>query len=328
MLENNVDTLFGELIKGESKALARAITLAESNKAEHQQLAEEMLEKCLPKSGNSIRIGITGVPGVGKSTFIEAFGQYLIKEKGKKVAVLAIDPSSAKSKGSILGDKTRMSELSANKNAFIRPSPSSGALGGVGMATREIILLCEAAGYDIIIVETVGVGQSETEVKELVDFFMLLMLPGAGDELQGIKRGIIELADALFINKTDGDNIIKAREAKAAYSNALHLFPPVDSGWTPVVESCSSLDGKNIDTSWKVIEDYVALTKKNGYWVKNRKNQLKTWYKHAVEQRILTNFLNKSNVESTFQKFESEVMDQRISARKGSRLLVEGLRSL
>jgi len=315
-------------LDGDSQALARSITLAESQKSTHQILAEEILEKSLPYAGNSVRIGITGVPGVGKSTFIEAFGQYLIIEKGKKVAVLAVDPSSTKSKGSILGDKTRMMELSANKNAFIRPSPSGGSLGGIGIASREVIVLCEAAGYDVIIVETVGVGQSETEVKELVDFFMLLMLPGAGDELQGIKRGIIELADAIFINKTDGDNLKKAGEAKAAYTSALHLFPPVDSGWTTRVETCSSIENNHIDMAWNVIEEYEKLTKSNHFWEENRKNQLRTWYQHAVEHRLLKKYKGKTGFENNFNEIETKVIDLEISPRKASRLLVEQISGL
>ncbi len=327
MLKNDSTDLFEKLLTGNSQALARSITLVESQKAEHEVLAEEILEKSVPYSGNSVRIGITGVPGVGKSTFIEAFGQYLIEEKGKKVAVLAVDPSSTKSKGSILGDKTRMMELSANKNAFIRPSPSSGVLGGVGMASREIIVLCEAAGYDVIIVETVGVGQSETEVKELVDFFMLLMLPGAGDELQGIKRGIVELADAIFINKADGDNILKAGEAKAAYTSALHLFPPVDSGWQSKVELCSSIEKSNIDGAWKVIEEYADLTKGNGFWNANRSEQMSTWLNHALEHRILKKYLGISDFNERFEKLESQVLKGEISPRKASRIFVDQLTS-
>jgi LAO/AO transport system kinase len=327
LLKNDSKDLFEKLLTGDSQALARSITLAESQKAEHELLAEAILEKSVPYSGKSVRIGITGVPGVGKSTFIEAFGQYLIKEKGKKVAVLAVDPSSTKSKGSILGDKTRMMELSANENAFIRPSPSSGSLGGVGTASREIIVLCEAAGYDVIIVETVGVGQSETEVKELVDFFMLLMLPGAGDELQGIKRGIVELADAIFINKADGDNILKAREAKAAYTSALHLFPPVDSGWNSRVELCSSIEASNIDGAWKVIEEYADLTKGNGFWTKNRSEQMSTWLNHAVEHRILKRYLGKSGFSDRFKNLESQVLNGEMSPRKASRIFVDQLTS-
>lgn len=327
MIVNDTELLFEKLILGDSKALARSITLIESFNPEHQEVAESLLEKSLALSGNSLRIGITGVPGVGKSTFIESFGQYLIREKGKKVAVLAIDPSSSKSKGSILGDKTRMMELSANEQAFIRPSSSSGSLGGVGLSTREIIVLCEAAGYDVIIVETVGVGQSETEVKKLVDFFMLLMLPGAGDELQGIKRGIVELADAIFINKADGNNIQKAKEAKAAYTSALHLFQVTESGWQPVVETCSSTDNNNIDLAWNIVESYENLTKSNRHFQLNRKAQLKSWFENAVEQRILRRYHNQRSYRDTFLKFESEVSLGNLSPRKASRMFLDQLKS-
>ncbi len=324
MLKNEASSLFENLLKGNTQALARSITLCESKKQEHQEIAEIILEKCLPHSGKSLRIGITGVPGVGKSTFIEAFGQYLIEEKNKKVAVLAVDPSSGKSKGSILGDKTRMMTLSANENAFIRPSPSSGTLGGVGVASREVIQLCEAAGYDVIIVETVGVGQSETKVKDLVDFFMLLMLPGAGDELQGIKRGIVELADAIFINKADGDNLKRANEAKAAYSSALHLFPPVDSKWITSVETCSSTEGFNIDKSWQIICDYEKFTKDNGYWFLNRTEQLKLWLRHDIEGRLLRKFHDISSNQE-FMDLMSKVQKMEVSARKASRIFVDQL---
>jgi len=230
--------------------LSKAITLLESIKPEHQLIAEELIELCLPFSGNSLRIGITGVPGVGKSTFIESFGKFLIETEQKKIAVLAIDPSSTKSKGSILGDKTRMNFLSTSQNAFVRPSPSSGTLGGVARATRESIILCETFGFDTIIVETVGVGQSETEVNSMVDFFLLLMLAGAGDELQGIKRGIMEMADAIVINKTDVENANRVKLAQQNYKNALHLFPANENGWTPKVESCSAINSNGIPAIW------------------------------------------------------------------------------
>lgn len=228
----DTETLFASIQNGDTIALSRAITLVESTNVQHQEKAQKLISNCLPLSGHCIRIGITGVPGVGKSTFIEAFGTYLTSI-GKKIAVLAIDPSSQRSKGSILGDKTRMEKLSVNPRAFIRPSPSAGTLGGVSRKTRETMILCEAAGFDVIIVETVGVGQSETAARSMVDFFLLLQLAGAGDELQGIKRGIMEMADAIFINKADGDNLIKAKAATAEYQNALHLFPPHESGWQP-----------------------------------------------------------------------------------------------
>ena len=260
------------ILSGNRVILSKAITLIESSKKEHQELAQEIIEKCLPHSGKSFRLGITGVPGVGKSTFIEAIGMYLIGQ-GKKIAVLAIDPSSQRSKGSILGDKTRMEDLANNPNAFIRPSASAGSLGGVARKTKETIILCEAAGFDTIFVETVGVGQSETAVASMVDFFLLLMLAGAGDELQGIKRGIMEMADMILINKAEGDNLQKAKLARTQYENALHLFPPAPSGWTPLVETCSALHHQGMETVWKMIEDYLKLVENNGYFDKNRNNK-------------------------------------------------------
>ncbi len=317
--------LFEELRKGDRHALARSITYIESSKPEHKEIAEDILERCIPHSGTSLRIGITGVPGVGKSTFIESFGKFLIEHHAKKVAVLAVDPSSNISKGSILGDKTRMMELSANENAFIRPSPSSGNLGGVSLASREAIILCESAGYDVVLVETVGVGQSETEVEEIVDFFMLLMLPGAGDELQGIKRGIIELADAIFINKADGDNLQKANQAKAAYSAALHLFPPTQSNWVTKVELCSALEDHNLDLAWKVIEEYENLTRSNGYFDERRKNQLNRWFLQAMEKSAMDTFKLKQGFSEGLKEFENKVMRAELSPRKATRLFIESL---
>ena len=327
MSEPLASELFTGLKNGDRNALARSITMVESSRKDHQKIAEDILELCIPLSGNSIRIGITGVPGVGKSTFIESFGKYLIEHHQKKVAVIAIDPSSTKNKGSILGDKTRMAELSSNEQAFIRPSPSSGNLGGVGLATRECILLFEAAGYDVILVETVGVGQSETEVEEIVDFFMLLMLPGAGDELQGIKRGIIELADAIFINKADGDNMDKAKQAKLAYTSALHLFPPADSDWNSKVELCSALEGHNLDRAWEVIGEYEKLTRSNGYFESTRKSQLHQWFLHATETRILNTYKQKPSYMNSLKDFELKVLDISLSPRKASRLFIESLGS-
>ena len=237
-----------QIIKGDRTALGKGITLLESTLPEHEIKAQELLKLCFPYSGKSIRVGITGVPGVGKSTFIESFGK-LVTSNGKKVAVLAIDPTSQQTQGSILGDKSRMHELAVNKNAFIRPSPNSGTLGGVTNKTKDSIILCEAAGYDIILIETVGVGQSETSVSNLADFFLLLMLSGAGDELQGIKRGIMELADGLIISKADGNNITNAKNASQAYKRALHLFPSMDNGWIPKVSVCSAIENTGIDTN-------------------------------------------------------------------------------
>ena len=271
-----------QILKGNRTALGQGITLLESTLPEHEKQAQELLTKCLPHSGKSIRVGITGVPGVGKSTFIEVFGK-LLTSQGKKVAVLAIDPTSEQTQGSILGDKSRMHELSTNENAFIRPSPSSGTLGGVTNKTRESVILCEAGGYDVILVETVGVGQSETTVSNLADFFLLLMLAGAGDELQGIKRGIMELADGLIINKADGDNIINAKNAALAYKRALHLFPTMENGWTPKVSVCSAIKNTGIDKVWDTITTYDSQMSASGWKNVNREKQNIYWLHLASE---------------------------------------------
>ncbi|MDX5482219.1 MAG: methylmalonyl Co-A mutase-associated GTPase MeaB, partial [Hymenobacteraceae bacterium] len=278
------------ILAGDRVMLSRAITLVESKLHSDQELAQQVINRVLPFAGNSVRIGITGVPGVGKSTFIESFGNYLIKEQDKKLAVLAIDPTSQRSGGSILGDKTRMELLSTNPKAYIRPSPAGKSLGGVAKSTRETILLCEAAGFDAIIVETVGVGQSETAVHAMVDFFLLLMLAGAGDELQGIKRGIMEMADAIAITKADGSNKDKAKAAKAEYQNALHLYPPAASGWLPKVSMCSALQNSGLDTIWQTIADYLQLTHQNGYFEKKRRDQNLQWMYEAIRQGLEDNF--------------------------------------
>jgi LAO/AO transport system kinase len=278
-------TLAKEILKGDRTALGQGITLLESTLPEHEEQARELLKTCLPYSGKSIRIGVTGVPGVGKSTFIEVFGELLTREK-KKVAVLAIDPTSKQTKGSILGDKSRMHGLSTNENAFIRPSPSSGTLGGVANKTRESIILCEAAGYDLVLIETVGVGQSETTVSNLVDFFLLLMLAGAGDELQGIKRGIMELADALVINKTDGDNITNARNAALAYKRSLHLFPALENGWIPRVSTCSALENIGIDEVWDTISTHNSKMSSNGWKSTNREKQNIYWLHLSIKEEL------------------------------------------
>ena len=287
--------------EGNRSILAKAITLIESALPKHRKLAQEIIQDCLPLSGKSIRIGISGVPGVGKSTFIEAFGK-MLTEENHKVAVLAIDPSSSRSKGSILGDKTRMESLSRDKNAFIRPSPSAGSLGGVAQKTRETIILCEAAGFDVILVETVGVGQSETAVHSMVDFFLLLMLSGAGDELQGIKRGIMEMSDALIINKADGDNVDKAKMAKVQYANALHLFPPTESGWVPRTDICSAYTGEGIDRVWNIIQDYINFTQESGYFDENRKKQEIQRLLENIEQRLLHQFYENEMVREFISK--------------------------
>ena len=285
----NIKEFTEGILAKDISVLSRAITLAESSKEEHQQMASQIIESILPHTGNSVRVGITGVPGVGKSTFIEAFGQ-LLAEKGHTVAVLAVDPSSTVSKGSILGDKTRMEKLSARKNVFIRPSPSGGSLGGVTLKTRESILLCEAAGFDHILIETVGVGQSETEVHQLSDFFLLLMLAGAGDELQGIKRGIMEMADGIAITKADGTNIDKAKNARAEYANAIHLFPPTESGWVPEVKTCSALENKGVDGVFEMIEKFVRHAKTKDFFEKKRRQQTLSWFDAMVNEKIKTTF--------------------------------------
>ncbi|WP_299100991.1 methylmalonyl Co-A mutase-associated GTPase MeaB [uncultured Winogradskyella sp.] len=296
----SVDDLVSGITSQNITSLSRAITLVESTNPSHTKKANKVISKCLPFANKSIRIGITGVPGVGKSTFIEAFGLYLTSI-GKKVAVLAVDPSSSLSKGSILGDKTRMEDLVKNQNAFIRPSPSGNSLGGVARKTRETIILCEAAGYDTIIIETVGVGQSETAVHSMVDFFLLLKLSGAGDELQGIKRGIIEMADAIVINKADGENIKAAKMAKVEFNRALHLYPTKDSEWSPKVTLSSALKREGIKEIWNLIEEYVKTTTTNGYFENNRHQQNKFWLLQTIEDRLKSNFYNASHIKEELQ---------------------------
>ena len=295
-----------EILKGNITALGQAITLVESTLPEDEKIAQKLLGACLLKSGNSIRIGITGVPGVGKSTFIEAFGK-LLTSQGKKVAVLAIDPTSERTKGSILGDKSRMHQLSSDKNAFIRPSPNSGTLGGVANKTRESIILCEAAGFDIILIETVGVGQSETTVNNLVDFFLLLMLAGAGDELQGIKRGIMELAHALVITKADGDNCQKAKNAGLEYKSALHLFPAMENGWTPQVSTCSALENTGVEQILETITKFDAQMLSSGWKIKNRKDQNNYWLHLKVKEELGNKKYNALLAEGKLKLLEKEL---------------------
>ena len=291
----SLDALVKELFRGSPAALAKAITLVESAHPAHLEKANFIIEKCLSKPSKTIRIGITGVPGVGKSTFIEALGKYLTAQ-GIKVAVLAVDPTSSLSKGSILGDKTRMHELSNDANAFIRPSASGESLGGVTRKTRESIILCEAAGYEVILVETVGVGQSEIAVHDMVDFFLLLKLAGAGDELQGIKRGIMEMADAIIINKADGENKKNAQSAKQEFARALHLYPPKESMWMPKVVTCSAINNEGIEAVWGIVKDFQAQTVENGFFEKNRKKQRKNWFLQSIDQQLRNHFYQKQKV--------------------------------
>jgi LAO/AO transport system kinase len=313
----DIDLLRG----GNRRALAKAITLVESKLAEHRQQAQQLLEAVLPHTGNSIRIGITGIPGVGKSTFIETFGLYLIG-LGKKVAVLAVDPSSPIAGGSILGDKTRMEELSRRTEAFIRPSPSEGTLGGVAQHTRETMLLCEAAGYDVILVETVGVGQSEYEVASMVDFFMVLMLPNAGDELQGIKRGIMELADALVINKADGESLNLAQRTRSHYQSAMNLLRHT-SFWTPRVLTCSAVEKKNIDAVWGMISDFEVDARKNGSLQDKRSKQAKEWMHKLIHEMLMLRLKQSPDVRRELPILEQKVIAGQTTPYLAAKMLTD-----
>jgi len=310
------------ILDGNRAVLSKAITLVESSLAAHHKIAQQVIEKCLPYSGNSLRIGITGVPGVGKSSFIETFGLFLT-ERGHKVAVLAVDPSSEISKGSILGDKTRMEKLSTEANAYIRPSPSAGTLGGVTRKTRETIILCEAAGFDIILIETVGVGQSETAVHSMVDFFLLLMLAGAGDELQGIKRGIIEMCDGMAINKADGDNLHRAMMAQAQLQSALNLFPKQQSGWKPKVEICSALQNTGIDRVWQMIKDHQTSLSSNGYFELKRAKQLNYRMLDAINQALISGFYSNESIQKKLPEVEQLLKNNQLSAYQAAAILLE-----
>jgi len=310
------------ILKGDITILSQAVTLTESAKYEHQALAQEIIEKCLPHTGRSVRIGFTGVPGAGKSTSIDTFGMYILRQ-GHKLAVLAIDPSSERTKGSILGDKTRMEALSREKNAFIRPSPTAGSLGGVARKTRETIILCEAAGFDTIFVETVGVGQSETAVHSMVDFFLLIQLGGTGDELQGIKRGIMEMADGIVINKADGDNLERARLAAANFRNALHLFPPTDSGWIPKVLTYSGYYALGIKEVWDMINEYIIFTKGNGYFDRKRNEQAKYWMYASINEMLHDRFYNNEKIKTSLPAMEQRILNNEISSFVAARQMID-----
>lgn len=303
-MKNKIDC--EQLFRGDRRTLAKAITLVESSRPDDRKRANELLNQILPRTGHSLRIGISGVPGVGKSTFIETFGLSLI-EQGRKIAVLAVDPSSPLTGGSILGDKTRMEDLSRHEDAFIRPSPSSGALGGVAQTTRETLLLCEAAGFDTVIVETVGVGQSEYDVAHMVDFFLLLMIPNAGDDLQGIKKGIMELIDALVINKADGDSINLAKQSRQHYRNAFHLLRP-QSGWTPEVQTCSSLSRQGIDEVWEMLLRYEQWSQDSGYRQQKRDSQNLQWMQQLVHHGLEARLKNNTELAAVRAQLQQQVL--------------------
>ena len=303
--------------------LSQAVTLVESVKPEHQAVAQEVIEKCLPYSGNSVRVGISGVPGAGKSTSIDVFGLHVLEEHGGKLAVLAIDPSSERSKGSILGDKTRMEKLSVHPKSFIRPSPSAGSLGGVARKTRETIVLCEAAGFDKIFVETVGVGQSETAVHSMVDFFLLIQLAGTGDELQGIKRGIMEMADGIIINKADGDNLERARLAATQFRNALHLFPAPESGWTPQVLTYSGFYNLGVKEVWDMVYKYIDFVKDNGYFEYRRNEQSKYWMYETINEQLRDSFYHNPQIEAMLTGKENQVLQGNLTSFVAAKNLLD-----
>ncbi|OFY64244.1 MAG: ATPase/protein kinase [Bacteroidetes bacterium RBG_13_43_22] len=318
----SADEFVTGILTGNRTILSRAITLTESLLPKDYEKIQAVIEKCLPYSGRSVRIGITGVPGAGKSTFIESFGLYLT-EHGRRLAVLAIDPSSEITGGSILGDKTRMEMLSIHPNAFIRPSPAAGTLGGVARKTRETIILCEAAGFDTILVETVGVGQSETSVNSMVDFFLLLMLAGAGDELQGIKRGIIEMADAIAITKADGSNRVAAESARISFQNALHMYPAPPSGWEPQVMVCSAIENTGIAELWNKIMEYTAFTKANGYWDERRKQQAVFRMNDTINDYLNNSFQNNEDVKRIKPKLQLMLEKGKITSYRAALYLID-----
>ena len=316
-----IDDFVDGVISNNRTLLAKTITLIESNSEKHFDLAHKVLKKLLPHSGKSIRVGITGVPGAGKSTFIETLGMQLIKQ-GYKVAVLTVDPSSSITRGSILGDKTRMEKLSREPNCFIRPSPSGGALGGVARKSRETIIVCEAAGYDVILIETVGVGQNEITVRSMVDFFLLIMIAGAGDELQGIKRGVIEIADALLINKADGENQKKAEIARAEFAHALHYLKPTTEGWETPVKTCSALSGEGIEDAWHMINKYIELTKSSQIFEQRRKEQSVEWVYRLIEEELRNDFYNNENVKTILPGIKEDLFNGNILAIEAVKILL------
>ena len=311
------------IVTGDVTVLSQAVTLVESVKPEHQAVAQEVIEKCLPYSGNSVRVGISGVPGAGKSTSIDVFGLHVLEEHGGKLAVLAIDPSSERSKGSILGDKTRMEKLSVHPKSFIRPSPSAGSLGGVARKTRETIVLCEAAGFDKIFVETVGVGQSETAVHSMVDFFLLIQLAGTGDELQGIKRGIMEMADGIIINKADGDNLERARLAATQFRNALHLFPAPESGWTPQVLTYSGFYNLGVKEVWDMVYKYIDFVKDNGYFEYRRNEQSKYWMYETINEQLRDSLYHNPQIEAMLTGKENQVLQGNLTSFVAAKNLLD-----
>lgn len=321
----DIDALARGVLAGERAALARAITLVESAAPQHRERAQALLGRLLPHSGRSIRIGVTGVPGAGKSTFIDCFGCCLT-ERGKRVAVLAIDPSSSLSGGSILGDKTRMERLARDERAFIRPSPTSGVLGGVAGRTREAILLCEAAGYDVILVETVGTGQSEVTLRALVDFFLLLLITGAGDELQGIKKGVIEIADALVINKADGDNMAAARAARAQFSQSLRFVAPATAGWRTRAFTASGLSGEGIEEIWRAIGEFVAQTQASGVFAERRASQQREWLHDELESQLRKRLYENAAIKAALPEIETAVVKRELPAAVAAERLLRLLR--
>ncbi len=321
-MNNNVKKYVSGIRAGDRAALSRAITLVESTRAAHQEAARAIVDACLPEAGNSLRVGITGVPGAGKSTFIEALGTRLV-EDGRRIAILTVDPTSERSGGSILGDKTRMDHLANSPNVFIRPSPTGGSPGGVARKTRESILLCEAAGFDLIFVETVGVGQAETTVHSMVDVFLLLALAGAGDDLQAVKRGVVEMADIIAISKADGTNKDAAQRAKSDYEKALRLFPASPTGWTAPVLTCSALTGEGIGAVWEKVQAYEQIAKDSNYFEENRRRQARHWMLQTMDRRLQDHFYQHEEVQKCLPELERQVVAGEISATAAAEQLLE-----